>query len=151
MSPPPLLVFFVLRDPLVDNRGNRRLALRRHHLQRLLVAHRERQRERGALLVLGGRSVRRDRCLLRSRRFRNRLLYLLQRTSRLCAAKAKELERMAKADGDMPAPCCTQTQDQNQPPVGRPILASSESEMRTYIRLCFSDALRGILGHEKAR
>lgn len=52
---------------------------------------------------------------------------------------------------DMPAPCCTQTQDPNQPPAGRPIPASSESEMRTCIRLCFSDALRGVLRHEKAR
>lgn len=51
----------------------------------------------------------------------------------------------------MPAPCCTQTQDPNQPPAGRPIPASSESEMRTCIRLCFSDALRGVLRHEKAR
>lgn len=33
----------------------------------------------------------------------------------------------------MPAPCCTQTQDPNQPPAGRPIPASSESEMRTCI------------------
>ena len=32
-----------------------------------------------------------------------------------------------------PAPCCTQTQDPNQPPAGRPIPASSESEMRTCI------------------
>ena len=30
-------------------------------------------------------------------------IQVLKRTSRLCAAKAKELERMAKADGDMPA------------------------------------------------
>ena len=51
----------------------------------------------------------------------------------------------------MPAPCCTQTQDPNQPPAGRPIPASSGSEMRTCIRLCFSDALRGVLRHEKAR
>ena len=36
---------------------------------------------------------------------------------------------------DMPAPCCTQTQDPNQPPAGRPIPASSESEMRTSIPL----------------
>ena len=50
-----------------------------------------------------------------------------------------------------PASCCTQTQDPNQPPAGRPIPASSESEMRTCIRLCFSDALRGVLRHEKAR
>ena len=34
---------------------------------------------------------------------------------------------------DMPAPCCTQTQDPNQPPAGRPIPASSGSEMRTCI------------------
>ncbi len=33
----------------------------------------------------------------------------------------------------MPAPCCTQTQDANQPPAGRSIPASSESEMRTCI------------------
>lgn len=33
----------------------------------------------------------------------------------------------------MPAPCCTQTQDLNQPPAGRPIPASSGSEMRTCI------------------
>src|SRR5699024_9873905 len=52
---------------------------------------------------------------------------------------------------DMPAPCCTQTQDPNQPPAGRPIPASSESEMRTCIRLCFSDALRGVLRRKKAR
>ena len=54
-------------------------------------------------------------------------------------------------ESHMPAPCCTQTQDPNQPPAGRPIPASSESEMRTCIRLCFSDALRGVLRHEKAR
>ena len=30
-------------------------------------------------------------------------IQVLKHTSRLCAAKAKELERMAKADGDMPA------------------------------------------------
>lgn len=36
---------------------------------------------------------------------------------------------------DMSAPCCTQTQDPSQPPAGRPIPASSESEMRTCIRL----------------
>lgn len=41
----------MLLHPLMDNRGNRRLALRSHHLERLLVAHRERQRERRALLV----------------------------------------------------------------------------------------------------
>ena len=51
---------------------------------------------------------------------------------------------------DMPAPCCTQTQDPNQPPAGRPIPASSESEMRTCIRLCFSDALRGVLRRKKS-
>ena len=54
-------------------------------------------------------------------------------------------------ESHMPAPCCTQTQDPNQPPAGRPIPASSESEVRTCIRLCFSDALRGVLRHEKAR
>ena len=36
-------------------------------------------------------------------------------------------------ESHMPAPCCTQTQDPNQPPAGRPIPASSESEMRTCI------------------
>ena len=35
----------------------------------------------------------------------------------------------------MPAPCCTQTQDPNQPPAGRPIPASSGSEMRICIPL----------------
>ena len=47
---------------------------------------------------------------------------------------------------DMPAPCCTQTQDPNQPPAGRPIPASSESEMRTFVP---SDALRGVLRRKK--
>lgn len=49
---------------------------------------------------------------------------------------------------DMPAPCCTQAQGPNQPPVGRPSPASSDSEMRTFVP---SDALRGVLRHEKAR
>ena len=38
-------------------------------------------------------------------------------------------------ESHMPAPCCTQTQDPNQPPAGRPIPASSGSEMRTCIPL----------------
>ena len=51
-----------------------------------------------------------------------------------------------------PASCCTQTQDPNQPPAGRPIPASSGSEMRTCVpAFAFSDALRGVLRHEKAR
>ena len=41
----------MLLNPLVDDCGNRRLALCSHHLERLLVAHGERQRERRALLV----------------------------------------------------------------------------------------------------
>ena len=44
-------------------------------------------------------------------------------------------------ESHMPAPCCTQTQDPNQPPAGRPIPASSESEMRTCIPLLLSLAL----------
>lgn len=42
----------MLRYPFMDNRGNRRLALRSHHLQRLFVAHGERQGQSGALLVV---------------------------------------------------------------------------------------------------
>ena len=41
----------MLLHPLMNNRGNRRLAFRGHHLQRLLIAHGERQLERRALLV----------------------------------------------------------------------------------------------------
>lgn len=37
-----------------------------------------------------------------------------------------------------PASCCTQTQDPNQPPAGRPIPASSGSEMRTCVPLLLS-------------
>lgn len=51
-----------------------------------------------------------------------------------------------------PAPCCTQTQDPNQPPAGRPIPASSESEMRTCASaFAPSDVLRAVSRHEKAR
>lgn len=37
-----------------------------------------------------------------------------------------------------PASCCTQTQDPSQPPAGRPIPASSGSEMRTCVPLLLS-------------
>ena len=52
---------------------------------------------------------------------------------------------------DMPAPCCTQTQDPNQPPAGRPLKASSVSEMRTCASaFAPSDVLRAVSRHEKA-
>ena len=49
-------------------------------------------------------------------------------------------------------PCCTQTQDPNQPPAGRPPKASSVSEMRTCASaFAPSDVLRAVSRHEKAR